>query len=69
MGAWTFIEPNLEWVLDQIGAQAAAGRAMPAAGLGVDGDRPDVEAPAAVDAFLDEALAARSPEGNAGKET
>ena len=31
MGAWSFVEPYLEWVLDQIGAQAPARRAMPAA--------------------------------------
>ena len=27
MGAWSFIEPNLEWVLQHIGADAASGRA------------------------------------------
>jgi 2-oxoglutarate dehydrogenase E1 component len=30
-GAWTFIEPNLEWVLNRIGAEADRGRAMSAA--------------------------------------
>jgi 2-oxoglutarate dehydrogenase complex dehydrogenase (E1) component-like enzyme len=29
-GAWTFIEPNLEWVLTRMKAPSMAGRAMPA---------------------------------------
>jgi 2-oxoglutarate dehydrogenase E1 component len=35
MGAWTFIEPNLEWVLDRVGAASKrpryVGRAASAA--------------------------------------
>ena len=31
MGAWSFIEPNLEWVLQHLDADAQAARAMPAA--------------------------------------
>ena len=29
MGAWHFVEPYLEWVLNQIGGKSSAGRAMP----------------------------------------
>ena len=32
MGAWSFVEPNLEWVLERIESQASSGRATPAAG-------------------------------------
>ena len=31
MGAWTFVEPNLEWVLEHVDGKAEARRAMPAA--------------------------------------
>ena len=42
MGAWTFVEPYLEWVLAQVGAQAAAAALCRPAGGGGDGDRADV---------------------------
>ena len=45
MGAWTFVEPYLEWVLDQLGAKSKRPRYAGRAGLGGDRDRPDVAAP------------------------
>jgi 2-oxoglutarate dehydrogenase E1 component len=57
MGAWTFIEPHIEWVLNRVGAKHARARyvgrpaaASPAAGLG---SRHQAE----LKALLDEALA------------
>ena len=44
MGSWTFVEPYLEWVLKTRGAEGRAAALRRAAGLGRDGDRPDVEA-------------------------
>ena len=56
MGGWSFMEPNIEWTLDQIGAKNARARyvgrpaaASPATGLA---SRHKKE----LDAFLDEAL-------------
>ena len=44
MGAWRFVEPYLEWVLNQIGAKSKRPSYAGRAGLGRDRDRPDVEA-------------------------
>jgi 2-oxoglutarate dehydrogenase E1 component len=56
MGAWTFIEPNIEWVLDKIEAKHTASalcrpRASAATATGLMS-----KAPAELNAFLDEAL-------------
>ena len=45
MGAWSFIEPNLAWVLERIDAKHKRPILRRAAGFGVDGDRAIVEAP------------------------
>ena len=47
MGAWTFVEPYLEWVLGQIGAKKPRPRYVGRAAAAATGDRPDVEAPRA----------------------
>ena len=44
MGAWSFIEPNLEWVLEHIEAQAQAPALCRAAKLGGNRDRFDEQA-------------------------
>ena len=44
MGAWSFIEPNLEWVLGQIHSKAQAGALRRPHGRGLDRDRPAVPA-------------------------
>ena len=44
MGAWHFIEPYLEWVLNQIDAPNKRPRYAGRAGVGGDGHRFDVEA-------------------------
>ena len=44
MGAWSFIEPNLEWVLDHIERQAQAPALCRAAKLGGNRDRSDEQA-------------------------
>ena len=44
MGAWSFIEPNLAWVLDHIEAKHQAAALCRASGLGGDGDRADEQA-------------------------
>ena len=44
MGAWHFVEPYLEWVLNQIGAKNRRPRYAGRAAVGGDRDRPDVEA-------------------------
>jgi 2-oxoglutarate dehydrogenase complex dehydrogenase (E1) component-like enzyme len=45
MGAWAFIDPYLEWVLAHIDAKYPASALHRPSGFGLDGDRPDVEAP------------------------
>ena len=50
MGAWTFVEPYLEWVLNQIGAKHRQAALCRTPGFGLDGDRADVEAPGATEA-------------------
>jgi 2-oxoglutarate dehydrogenase E1 component len=55
MGAWAFIEPNIEWVLAKINAKHSV-RAMPAVRGGGHGDRPDVETQGTAQRLLDEAL-------------
>ena len=44
MGAWAFVDPYLEWVLAQIDAKHQRRALYRPAGVGLDGDRPDVEA-------------------------
>ncbi len=58
MGAWMFVEPYLEWVLAHAGSKVRAAALCRAPGLRLDRRRPDVEAPAQLQAFLDEAFAA-----------
>ena len=45
MGAWTFVEPYLEWVLGHAGSKAKRAALCRPPGLGRDRDRPDDEAP------------------------
>ena len=42
MGAWTFVEPYLEWVLAQVGGKSEARPLRRPSRLGGDGDRHDV---------------------------
>ena len=49
MGAWSFVEPYLEWVLGQVGGKSKRRALRRPAGRGGDGDRPDVEASGAVE--------------------
>ena len=65
MGAWTFVEPYLEWVLGQAGSKSKRAALCRAPGLGGDRDRPDVEASGAAQAFVDEALGSQPPTGGA----
>jgi 2-oxoglutarate dehydrogenase E1 component len=58
MGAWTFIEPNIEWVLDHIGAKQTRPRLCRPSGFGVDGDGPLAQAPSEQKALCAEALSA-----------
>ena len=44
MGAWSFVEPYLEWVLEPDRRQAPAAALCRPPGVGGDRDRPDVEA-------------------------
>ena len=44
MGAWTFVEPYLEWVLGQVGGKSKRAALRRPSGRRGDGDRPDVEA-------------------------
>ena len=44
MGAWFFVDTFLEWVLNQIGAKHRRPRYAGRPAIGVDRDRPDVEA-------------------------
>ena len=46
MGAWSFIEPNLSWVLDHIEAKHQAAALCRAPGVGRDGDGVDEQASA-----------------------
>ena len=41
MGAWSFIEPNVEWVLDHIGAKHKRAIYTGPSGFGRDSDRAD----------------------------
>ena len=52
MGAWFFVEPFLEWVLDADQGQAPHPALCRPARLGRDRDRPDVQALAQLKAFL-----------------
>ena len=47
MGAWHFIEPYLEWVLNQAGAKHKRARYAGRPAVGGDRGRRDVEAPRA----------------------
>ena len=40
MGAWTFIEPNLEWVLEHIAGKTRRARYAGRRGVRIHGDRP-----------------------------
>ncbi len=44
MGAWTFVEPYLEWVLGQVGGKCEARALRRPSGRRGDRDRPDVQA-------------------------
>ena len=44
MGAWSFVEPYLEWVLGQVGGKSKRAALRRPSGVGGDRDRPDVEA-------------------------
>jgi 2-oxoglutarate dehydrogenase E1 component len=58
MGAWTFIEPYLEWVLAQVGAKAQASALCRPPGVRRHRHGPDVAHMAQLKAFLEEALGA-----------
>ena len=51
MGAWSFVEPYLEWVLKTAGAKVDRPRYVGPSGLGRHRDRPDVQAPGAIAGF------------------
>ena len=51
MGAWTFVEPNLEWVLDHIGAKAKRAALCRPAGVRFDRDGPHEQAHAGAPRF------------------
>ena len=55
MGAWDFIEPYLEWVLNQL-APSTSSRVYAGGRRRRDRDRPDAQHLAQLKAFLDDAL-------------
>ena len=55
MGAWTFVQPGIERVLEFVGARTR-GRAMSAGRFRLDRHRPDEPPPQGTEGFLEQAL-------------
>ena len=51
MGAWSFVEPYLEWVLGQVGGKAKRARYVGRPAAAATGNRPDVEASRAAESL------------------